>query len=116
MKAPALTGVPFNDAYRYMDWLLTVPLLLIEILLVMKLDEATFSSKVWVLVLGAAMMIVPEHLVPGYYGELVITGDLTPRCVCWFASMAFFLYVVYALRAHEREYGAEHRLRTGDYR
>merc|ERR1711937_1099471 len=34
----SLTGVPFNDAYRYMDWLLTVPLLLIEILLVMKLD------------------------------------------------------------------------------
>merc|ERR1711972_766553 len=32
---PKLTGVPFNDAYRYMDWLLTVPLLLIEILLVM---------------------------------------------------------------------------------
>merc|ERR1712224_521795 len=35
---PELTGIPFNDAYRYMDWLLTVPLLLIEILLVMKLD------------------------------------------------------------------------------
>merc|ERR1711970_1106044 len=35
-KDPVLTGVPFNDAYRYMDWLLTVPLLLIEILLVMK--------------------------------------------------------------------------------
>merc|ERR1712199_65467 len=25
------TGIPFNDAYRYVDWLLTVPLLLIEI-------------------------------------------------------------------------------------
>ncbi len=24
------TGIPFNDAYRYADWLLTVPLLLIE--------------------------------------------------------------------------------------
>ena len=45
MKPPAFTGAPFNDAYRYMDWLLTVPLLLIEILLVMQLDEATFSSK-----------------------------------------------------------------------
>ena len=45
MKAPALTGVPFNDAYRYMNWLFTVPLLLIEIMLAMKLDEATFSSK-----------------------------------------------------------------------
>ena len=31
INAPSL-GVPFNYAYRYMDWLLTVPLLLIEIL------------------------------------------------------------------------------------
>merc|ERR1711904_57162 len=33
------TGIPFNDAYRYVDWLLTVPLLLIEIVLVMKLKD-----------------------------------------------------------------------------
>merc|ERR1712088_729877 len=26
-----LTGQPFNDAYRYVDWVLTVPLLLIEL-------------------------------------------------------------------------------------
>ena len=46
----------------------------------------------------------PEHQtvaitleLSGYYGELVITGDLTPRWVCWFASMAFFLYIVYEL-------------------
>merc|ERR1719226_243879 len=42
---PKLTGVPFNDAYRYMDWLLTVPLLLIEILLVMKLEKDDFKKK-----------------------------------------------------------------------
>merc|ERR1712028_161397 len=35
--APVLTGVPFNDAYRYMDWLLTVPLLLLEIIFCMRL-------------------------------------------------------------------------------
>merc|ERR1712028_132171 len=45
MQAPVLSGIPFNDAYRYMDWLLTVPLLLIEILLVMNLDEAVFNDK-----------------------------------------------------------------------
>merc|ERR1711967_214392 len=45
IEAPKLTGVPFNDAYRYMDWLLTVPLLLIEILLVMKLPDDVFSAK-----------------------------------------------------------------------
>jgi bacteriorhodopsin len=89
---PTLTGVPFNDAYRYMDWLLTVPLLLIEILLVMKLSDEEFSSKAWVLGFGSALMIVS-----GYYGELVVTGDLTPRWVCWFASMLFFLYIVYEL-------------------
>ena len=32
-----VTGVAFNDAYRYVDWLLTVPLLLIELVLVMRL-------------------------------------------------------------------------------
>merc|ERR1712217_641231 len=90
MLDPQLTGIPFNDAYRYMDWLLTVPSLLIEILLVMKLDAATFSSKAWVLGVGSALMIVS-----GYYGELVVTGDLTPRWFCWFASMTFFLYIVY---------------------
>jgi bacteriorhodopsin len=86
---PTLTGVPFNDAYRYMDWLLTVPLLLIEILLVMKLDERTFNDKSKNLGVGSALMICS-----GYYGELVVTGDLTPRWACWFLSMVFFLYIV----------------------
>merc|ERR1712113_329716 len=61
-SGPKLTGVPFNDAYRYMDWLLTVPLLLIEILLAMKLSEEEYSSKAWTLGLGSALMIVS-----GYY-------------------------------------------------
>merc|ERR1712060_559153 len=91
-RAPQLTGVPFNDAYRYMDWLLTVPLLLIEILLVMKLDDATFNAKAKSLGVGSALMIVS-----GYYGELTVTGDLTPRWVCWGLSMSFFLYIVYEL-------------------
>merc|ERR1711897_69851 len=80
------------DAYRYMDWLLPVHLLLIEILLVMKLSEEEYSSKAWTLGFGSALMIVS-----GYYGELVVTGDLTPRWMCWFLSMGFFLYIVYEL-------------------
>merc|ERR1711994_770991 len=92
ITAPRLTGVPFNDAYRYMDWLLTVPLLLIEILLVMKLDDSTFSAKAKALGVGSALMICS-----GYYGELVVTGDLTPRWACWFLSMMFFLYIVYEM-------------------
>jgi len=89
---PALTGVPFNDAYRYMDWLLTVPLLLIEILLVMNLDEETYSSKSKTLGVGSALMIVS-----GYYGELTVSGDLTSRWICWALSMVFFCYIVFEL-------------------
>merc|ERR1719506_3207166 len=75
-----------------MDWLLTVPLLLIEILLVMKLDDTIFSAKSKSLGVCSALMIVS-----GYYGELTVTGDLTPRWICWFISMVFFLYIVYEL-------------------
>jgi len=89
---PTLTGVPFNDAYRYMDWLLTVPLLLMEIVLVMNLPKEESNSKCWVLGVGSALMIVS-----GYSGELVITGDLAPRWHSWCLSMCFFLYVVYTL-------------------
>jgi hypothetical protein len=89
---PQLTGIPFNDAYRYMDWLLTVPLLLMEIVLVMKLPAEEASSKCWSLGIFSALMIVS-----GYQGELVIEGDLSPRWAHWFISMCFFLYIVYTL-------------------
>merc|ERR1719324_294310 len=64
--APTLTGVPFNDAYRYMDWLLTVPLLLMELVFVMGFKETvqtvTYSSTLGGL---AALMIIL-----GYPGEI----------------------------------------------
>merc|ERR1712226_94818 len=41
---------------------------------------------------GSALMIVS-----GYYGELYVSGDLTPRWGRWFVSMVFFLYIVYEL-------------------
>jgi len=33
-------GKPFNEGYRYVDWLLTVPLLLAELVVVLKLTKA----------------------------------------------------------------------------
>merc|ERR1711988_846843 len=59
------TGIPFNDAYRYVDWSLTVPLLLIEIVLVMKLSEAETFSQSLKLGFFSALMILN-----GYPGEV----------------------------------------------
>jgi len=89
---PTLTGVPFNDAYRYMDWLLTVPLLLIEIILVMKLSPEEAKSKCQTLGVGSALMIIL-----GYPGELIVEGDLSTRWMYWALAMMPFLYIVYEL-------------------
>merc|ERR1712045_1098337 len=86
---PVLTGKPFNDAYRYMDWLLTVPLLLLEIIFCMNLSPEETSKEAWSLGISSALMIAV-----GYPGELVIKGDLSFRLMCFAFSFAVFLYIV----------------------
>merc|ERR1740117_1693150 len=89
----SVTGVPFNDAYRYMDWLLTVPLLLIEIILVMKLNDEEKKSQSIKLGVAAALMIII-----GYPGELVLDkDDLGKRWLYWAGAMVPFLYIVQTL-------------------
>jgi len=82
-----LTGEPFNDAYRYVDWILTVPLLLIELILVMGLPAKETVSKSWSLGLASAIMVAL-----GYPGE--IQADPSGRWKFWFLAMIPFIYVV----------------------
>jgi len=90
---PVATGVPFNDAYRYMDWLLTVPLLLIEIVLVMKLSPEESDKNCKQLGVLSALMIIF-----GYPGELILDpAQMGTRFVFWFAGMVPFLFIVYTL-------------------
>merc|ERR1712125_222114 len=88
----ALSGAPFNDAYRYVDWLLTVPLLLIELILVMRLPVDQTVSMSWNLGLASAAMVAL-----GYPGE--IQDDPQARFGWWALAMLPFMYVVYTLLA-----------------
>eukprot|EP00900_Chrysochromulina_parva_P001534 jgi/Chrpa1/11381/Chrysochromulina_OHIO_Genome00003612-RA len=92
IQDPVITGQPFNDAYRYMDWMLTVPLLMIEIIFVMGLSPEETASKATSLGVAAGLMIVL-----GYPGELIIEGDLNVRWMWWTLAMIPFLYVVHTL-------------------
>merc|ERR1711884_213135 len=83
----AVSGTPFNDAYRYVDWLLTVPLLLIELILVMKLPKAETVELGWKLGVASAVMVAL-----GYPGE--IQDDLQTRWVWWALAMMPFVYIV----------------------
>merc|ERR1712113_1351990 len=82
-----LTGEPFNDAYRYVDWVLTVPLLLIELILVMGLPSEETMRKSWTLGVASACMVAL-----GYPGE--IQESPSGRWKYWFFAMIPFLYVV----------------------
>ncbi len=85
------TGVTFNVAYRYVDWLLTVPLLLIELILVMSLSRTETLKKGVTLGGAAALMIIL-----GYPGE--VSGGIDGTRLLWGAlSMIPFLYIVYSL-------------------
>jgi bacteriorhodopsin len=85
-----VTGLAFNDAYRYVDWLLTVPLLLIELVLVMRLSREETVRKSSRLALAAALMIVL-----GYPGE--IAADNGARALWGTLSSIPFAYIVYEL-------------------
>ena len=86
----ALSNVVFNEAYRYVDWLLTVPLLLVETVAVMALARAAQRSLLVKLIPAAALMIVL-----GYPGEVATTD--TARIIWGILATLPFLYLVYVL-------------------
>ena len=43
----SVSGAPFNDAYRYVDWLLTVPLLFIVLIMVMQWPKGNTVVLCW---------------------------------------------------------------------
>ena len=89
----------YNVGYRYIDWFLTVPLLLVELVAVLGLAKAVSSSLLKRLVPAAALMIALGYpgdakldLLPiaagGWGGEAAVWGLL---------STIPFLYIMYVL-------------------
>lgn len=84
------SGAGFNDAYRYADWLLTVPLLVIELVLVLglsKVETRQMSLKLG----GAAALMVAL----GYPGE--VAEGTGARMFFWLAAMIPFAYILRVL-------------------
>ena len=96
-------GAPFNEAYRYVDWLLTVPLLLLETVAVLALPASDRKSLTSRLVPASALMIIL-----GYPGEIAMENGTK---MLWGAlSTIPFLYILYVLfveltRSLERQPG-----------
>ena len=80
----------FNEAYRYVDWILTVPLLLVEVIAVLVLTKEISRSLISRLVPASAAMIAL-----GYPGE--ISDVRNEQILFGVLSTIPFLYILYVL-------------------
>lgn len=87
------TGAAFNDFYRYADWILTVPLLMVELVAVLRLQASKARSLLTRLVIAAALMIAL-----GYPGEVISSPEGWMTRVVWGAlSSVPFFYILFVL-------------------
>ena len=80
----------FNEAYRYVDWILTVPLLLVEVIAVLALAKEASKSLMQRLVVASSAMIIL-----GYPGE--ISSNNGTKLTYFILSMIPFIYILYVL-------------------
>ncbi|MGF1657356.1 MAG: bacteriorhodopsin-like [Verrucomicrobiales bacterium] len=88
------SGKPFNDAYRYVDWLLTVPLLMVELVIVMGFAKAQTSALIAKLGIAAFLMIAL-----GYPGEIdkESTELFSNRGLWGLLSSIPFVYILFVV-------------------
>jgi bacteriorhodopsin len=93
-----------NEGYRYADWLITVPLLVIELLIVLGVANEVRKGLMRKLVPATVLMIAL-----GYPGE--VSSDNGTKWLWWVLAMIPFVYILWVLygqlqEASSRESGA----------
>ena len=78
--------------FRYIDWLITVPLQIIEFYLIIAAVTAISSAVFWKLLIASLVM-----LIGGFIGEAGL-GDVV---VWWIVGMIAWLYIIYEIFAGE---------------
>ena len=76
--------------YRYIDWLITVPLLMVEFYIILSAVTKVSSGIFWRLIIGTMVM-----LVGGYLGEAHYIGTM-PGFIIGMLGWAYILYEVFA--------------------
>jgi len=84
-------GLGFNEGYRYVDWLLTVPLLLTELVLVLRVGSSQ-TRKLLVQLIPAAIAMI----LLGWPGE-ISDPDSTARVMWGVLSTIPFLFILYVV-------------------
>lgn len=84
------SGRAFGNGLRYVDWLVTVPLLLSQLVLVLRLEREEATRLMRRLVIAATLMIAL-----GYPGE--VSSQTAVKLGFWLAGCVPFAYIVFLL-------------------
>ena len=87
MREYWITNQTSPTFFRYVDWILTVPLMCVEFYLILKAAGAT-KSLMWKLIFLSVIM-----LVTGYFGESVHTTGNGPALLGLISGLAYFTIV-----------------------
>ena len=80
----------FSNGFRYLNWLIDVPLLLLQLVVVLGLAAAA-ARRLGILFVGSGVAMI----VLGYIGQFYETSDLTALWVWGGVSTVFYLVLLY---------------------
>ena len=81
-----------STVYRYVDWLITIPLQMIEFYLILSAVRKVSSGIFWRLLIGSLIMIIG-----GYLGE----AEYISRMLGFVIGMAGWIYILYEIFSGE---------------
>ena len=81
-----------STVYRYIDWLITIPLQMIEFYLILSVVRKVSSRMFWRLLIGSLVMVIG-----GYLGET----EAIPRFLGFIIGMAGWIYILYEIFSGE---------------
>ena len=88
----------FTNGYRYLNWLIDVPMLLFQILFVVSISRSQRNRTRNLFFFSGAMMILT-----GYVGQFYETTNTTALLVWGAISTAFFIHVLILIRGVIRD-------------
>ncbi len=96
VEGVAATSLAFTNGFRYLNWLIDVPMLLIQILFVVELTNQERTRRLIRFAFSGSMMIIT-----GYIGQFYEVGseNIVPFLVWGAISTLFFIDVLIQMRA-----------------
>nr|WP_262898410.1 bacteriorhodopsin-like [Aequorivita echinoideorum] len=76
----------FSNGFRYVNWMVTIPCLLVQLLIVLNVTGAALFKKATLLILAAWGMIIT-----GYVGQLYEVSEITNLYIWGAKSTVFFV-------------------------